>query len=101
LVASPPDAPINFESVPAITTAYQIGLSWDAGVYDGSSPVVDYQVSYKAEGVATYSIYQSGITTTSLTATGLTAGVIYTFVVQARNVINFSEYSLSIDELAA
>lgn len=52
--------------------------------------MIDYQVSYKAEGETDYSIYMSGITTTDLTVTSLTPGVIYTFVVQARNVINFS-----------
>lgn len=73
-----------------ITTAYQIGLEWTEGAYNGASPVIDYQVSYKAEGETDYSIYMSGITTTDLTVTSLTPGVIYTFVVQARNVINFS-----------
>jgi hypothetical protein len=33
--------------------------------------------------------------------TGLTPGATYKFVVQSRNLINFSEYSASITELAA
>jgi hypothetical protein len=101
LVAKIPDAPINLANVPEITTAYQIGLTWQEGPYDGSSPVIDYQVSYKVQGASDYAIYQSSIAGTSLTVTGLTPGVIYTFVVQARNIINFSEYSIAIDELAA
>lgn len=43
LVAKEPDAPINVVNVPApTTTAYQIGLDWDEGVYNGAAPVFDY-----------------------------------------------------------
>lgn len=42
LAAKVPDAPINLVNVPAVTTAYQVGLSWQDGPYNGGSPVIDY-----------------------------------------------------------
>jgi hypothetical protein len=42
LAAKPPDAPLNLAEVPGLTTAYQVGLLWNDGVYDGASPVIDY-----------------------------------------------------------
>lgn len=42
LAAKPPDVPVNFENVPGLTSAYQIGVKWDDGAYDGASPVIDY-----------------------------------------------------------
>ena len=46
LAAKIPDAPINLVNVPGLTTSYQIGLDWQAGAYDGASPVIDYRLSY-------------------------------------------------------
>jgi hypothetical protein len=46
-------------------------------------------------------VFSSGILTTTETVTGLTPGVTYRFVVQARNVVTFSEYSAHVDVLAA
>jgi len=42
LAAKLPDAPLNLQNVPLVTTAYQVGLQWQAGAYDGASPVIDY-----------------------------------------------------------
>jgi len=39
--------------------------------------------------------------TTSFTVTGLTPGVIYSFRVESRNVVNFSVYSIPVSVLAA
>ena len=74
-----PDSPINMADVPTITTAYQIGLSWTEGAYNGGSPVLDYQVEFKIATASTYSVYASGHTTTSITITNLTPGVTYMF----------------------
>lgn len=41
-----PDAPLALSNVEAITTAYQVGLTWDEGTYNGGSPVIDYRVSF-------------------------------------------------------
>ena len=63
------------------TTAYQIGLKWDDGSYDGASPVIDYQVSYAEASSSTFTIFASNILEKSEIVTGLTAGVTYKFVV--------------------
>lgn len=42
LAAKIPDAPVNLQSVPAVTTAYQVGLTWEDGAYNGGTPVIDY-----------------------------------------------------------
>ena len=52
---------------------------------DGGSQVIDYQISSKI-GAGAFSVLANGITLYDYTASGLTAGVIYTFKVTARNV---------------
>jgi hypothetical protein len=42
LAAKLPEAPINLFNDPATTTAYQVGLTWSDGAYNGGSPVIDY-----------------------------------------------------------
>jgi hypothetical protein len=50
LAAQPPDAPLNVANVPApTTTAWQIGLSWTEGSYNGGSHVIDYRIRFKEE----------------------------------------------------
>jgi len=66
-------------NVPLITTAYQIGLSWTEGAYNGGSPVLDYQVEFKIATASTYSVYASGYTSNSITITNLTPGLTYMF----------------------
>jgi hypothetical protein len=46
IAATYPDAPLTVIDVPGVTTAYQIGISWSEGAYNGGSPVLDYQVSF-------------------------------------------------------
>jgi hypothetical protein len=52
-----PDAPLTLSNVPGITTAYQIGLDWSEGTYNGGSPVIDYRVTYKEEFDTDYVLY--------------------------------------------
>ncbi len=65
--------------MPAITTAYQIGLSWTEGAYNGGSPVLDYQVEYKVSTESSYTVYASGYASNSITITNLTPGITYMF----------------------
>jgi len=74
-----PDAPINIANVPAITTGYQIGLSWTEGLYNGGSPVFEYQIEYKVATASTYTVYASAYTSTLITITNLTPGETYMF----------------------
>lgn len=95
-----PDAPVDLANVPAITTSSQIGLTWNEGSTNGGSAVLDYSVSY---GIATGSFTDSvvSIVSTSHTVTGLSAGVSYKFIVQARNEFGLSSDSSEVIILAA
>lgn len=73
--------------------------------------MIDYRVSYAietpAEGGArrleglVYTVYKSGITEQRLVVTDLTPGTTYSFVVQARNLVGYSEYSNPVSIKAA
>jgi hypothetical protein len=107
-----PDAPVSLSDVPAIfavdgeqtggiTNAYQIGLDWQDGAYNGGTPVIDYRVSYKQLASVDFIVYQSNITALPYTVLGLEPGITYTFKVEARNLVGFSAYSATVDILAA
>lgn len=99
--AETPDPPLNVVNIPGITTAYQVGLSWNDGVYDGGSPILDYLISYRlSTDTGDYTIFATDWIPRQGTVTGLTAGLTYTFVVQSRNVIGHSDYSTSINVFA-
>jgi len=70
----------------AVTASGVVGLSWSAPSSNGGSPVIDYQISYKT-GTAAFSVLATGITTTSYTINSLTADIVYTFKVTARNLV--------------
>jgi titin len=99
--AEVPYVPINLVNVPDITTAYQIGLDWDAPTYDGGSPVLDYRLSYKETSSSDWIVYDDAILDTQITVISLTPGVYYDFKVEARNIVGYSDFSDSITELAA
>ena len=101
LAAKQPDAPLNLSNVPGLTTAYQIGLIWIDGVYDGASPVIDYQVSYAEVSSESYIIWSSGLLVRTDIVTGLTPGTTYKFTVKSRNIINFSVYSSVVNIVSA
>lgn len=58
--AKKPNAPILLANVPSVTTGYQIGLAWTEGIYNGGSPVLSYQISFKQESATQYTIFESG-----------------------------------------
>lgn len=63
--------------------------------------MIDYQVSYAESPSEDYSVFSSGLTSLSETLTGLTPGITYRIVVQARNLVGLSPYSDFVDILAA
>jgi hypothetical protein len=84
-----PDTPTSFSNVPTITNGYQIGLTWNKGVNEGGTPVIDYRVWYdQANG--NYIVLQANIVATSLTVTTLTMGTSYKFRVESRNSFGYS-----------
>jgi hypothetical protein len=80
-----------------ITTAYQIGLYWEDGPFDGGSPIIDYRVNMRVSDYnnteAQWSIYQESTNDIPFTVTGLIPSVIYDFKVEALNLVNHSDYS--------
>jgi hypothetical protein len=44
--ATVPNAPINLARNSALTTTSQISITWEDGVFNGGSPVIDYMLSY-------------------------------------------------------
>ena len=96
-----PDAPINLANVPEITTAYQIGLTWEPGLNDGGSAVLDYRLSVNMHSADSFTIYRDDITETALTILGLEPGVTYTFKIESRNLVGYSDYSNTVAILAA
>ena len=74
LAAKTPDAPLSLANVAAVTTGYLIGLNWTQGIYNGGSPVIDYQISYKQSLDNSYIIFSSGVSSTSSSVFGLTPG---------------------------
>lgn len=41
-----PDAPVNLQNDLSFTSSFTIGLSWEDGVSDGGSSVLDYRITY-------------------------------------------------------
>lgn len=98
--ASRPTAPQSLTNNAAVTESGIVGLTWSAVASTGGSPVIDYQISYKPAG-GSYSVLATGVTTTSYTASSLTADVIYTFKVTARNLVGLGADSSELSVRAA
>jgi hypothetical protein len=101
LAAKLADAPVNLGDNTATTTAYQIALTWDDGSYNGGTPIIDYRVWYSVSGENNFVIFSDTITTTDSIITSLTAGNIYDFYIEARNLIGYSTASATKSILAA
>jgi hypothetical protein len=81
IAATYADSPVLVQNVPGITTQAQIGLAWSEGPYNGGTPVLDYQVSYKEATSADYTVYSTLVAERSDIIISLTAGKSYDFVV--------------------
>lgn len=100
LQAQVPDAPISLANNALKTSATQIGLTWSPGPFNGASTVIDYRISYD-QGTGSWTMLRDGVTTTSYTATGLTADGVYVFKIEARNIKGYSAESSQITIRAA
>ena len=79
LAAKIPDAPLGPYNDAAVTSGYQVGLTWSTdGTYDGGSPIIDYSVFYSTSSTGPFTLFKVE-TTKSSTVTGLTPGVYYYF----------------------
>ena len=97
-----PDAPINFGNLVEITLDDRIGLSWDDGLSNGGTSIIDYQVFFDdGLGTGVFIELASALTERKYTASGLYSGLLYTFRIKARNSVGYSDLSAPITILAA
>lgn len=100
IILTDPDPPINLLEDTSYRTSSTLALTWEAGATEGGTPVIDYRVLISDDGV-NYSVLQEGETDFHYVATGLTAGTIYSFVVQSRNAYEYSNDSEVLQLLCA
>lgn len=96
-----PDAPLNLQNVPTITSATQIGLLWEEGPENGGSTVIDYTIDYDQSNGDWTELVNSLIDKEYTTLIDLIEGNTYTFKVKARNTVGFGLYSLTTSILVA
>ena len=101
LAAQIPDAPTQLINNAAITTSYQIGLSWSAPEFDGGSALIDYAIWYDSGVGSTFTELVNGLTAVSYTALSLTPGTTYQFKVKVKNIYGDSSFSSVVSILAA
>ena len=81
-----PEAPSAPQALTVIAGVAQASLTWTAPTQTGGGTITDYIVEFSANNGSTWSTFNDGISTaTSVTVTGLTNGVTYSFRVSAVN----------------
>jgi hypothetical protein len=73
IILTYPDAPLNLSEDPTYKSGTQIGLTWEEGVENGGTAVLDYRLSYD-QGTGEYVYLYTGIAFTSWIITDLTPG---------------------------
>jgi len=86
------DAPVSLIETVSARSATSITFSWTAGATNGGSTVSGYRVNSDG-ALGVWSVIADDVVGTSYTATGLIAGLKYTFRVEAENGFGYSEYS--------
>ena len=89
IILTNPDSPLRLVNNPQTTNAYRILVSWEEGLANGGTPVIDYRLLYD-QGTNNYITLASGITNLYYLATTLTMGTTYKFKVESRNSYGYS-----------
>ena len=74
-------------SLTATPNDQQVGLTWNAPLSDGGSPILSYAVQYKLSSGSTWTIVDPATSGYTYTVPGLNNGVSYDFQVRARNAV--------------
>ena len=75
---------------------------WQKGISNGGETIIDYEVWWDAgAGDQNYVKLAQNVLLKEYTATGLSAGVVYSFKVKSRNSVGLSLLSESVEVLAA
>jgi hypothetical protein len=81
LIQLVPDAPVNLQDLPAVTTATVIGFEWQNGSNDGGAAVLDYRL-YFDQSTDTWSVLAEGVLSKQyITENYLEEGQVYSFKV--------------------
>ena len=63
LAAKTPDAPLGPYNNAAVTTGYQVGLTWSTlDTYNGGSSIIDYAVYYSTSSTGTFTLFKNETT---------------------------------------
>jgi len=95
-----PDPPITLQNDATVTDASKIRFTWTEASDNGGAPVLDYSVFYD-QGNGSWTILDTVTASEYQTTIALTADVVYSFKVTARNLIGSSAYSVPISTRAA
>jgi hypothetical protein len=95
VITTTPDAPINLAEDYSQRTKSTLAIQWDSATFTGGATIDYYRISY-AVSSGTYTVLADNHLTTSITLTGLTAGLTYKFKVESKNSYSYSPLS---DEL--
>jgi hypothetical protein len=87
----PPDPPTNLTDLPEITSSSQIGIGWQAGASDGGTQVIDYRLSYDQAAGNWVTLEEAVVGTKYTTSFSVQAGKTYSFTIEARNSVGYSE----------
>ena len=67
-------------------------MTWSEGAFNGGLSVIDFRISQRIQG-GSYGIIATGITSAAYTATGLTLGTTYEFIIESRNTNGYGDAS--------
>lgn len=96
---TPPSAPLSPEGT---GQAGAIALNWFPPSAAGSSPVRDYEITYKLSSDSAYGLFNDGISTdTAATVDGLTPGSEYNFKITAISAVGYGPASAVVTATAA
>jgi hypothetical protein len=85
-----------------VTNQDLVGITWSDGLNAGGTPVIDYRVSWD-KSYGTWEYLETGVLVKKFSTIGitLTRGRTYSFKVESRNLVGYSDISASIQVLAA
>jgi hypothetical protein len=96
-----PLKPVSLTDLVDVTSDSVIGFSWVDGASDGDSPVLDYRISYDQSTGEYITLVEAQTEQQYTTDFYLLKGQTYSFKVEARNSVGFSEFSDPVSILVA
>lgn len=101
IILTIPDAPKGIVENINLKSGTTISLAWTNGDKDGGAPVTSYSIRYNSDGSGVFAPLIDKLLVKSFTASNLTPGVRYYFVVTSLNVFGESLDSAVFNSLSA